>query len=47
MPPVIVNGAHYFLIMTDCAIKITFVRLIKYKSDASVEVIKFCKFIYT
>jgi hypothetical protein len=47
MPPAIANGAHYLLIMTDCVIKITFVRLIKHKSDVSAEVIKFCKFIYT
>jgi hypothetical protein len=47
MSPVIANGAHYLLIMTDCVIKITFVRLIKHKSDVSAEVIKFCKFIYT
>jgi hypothetical protein len=47
MPPAIINGAHYLLTMTDCAIKVTFVRLIKHKSDVSAEVIKFCKFIYT
>jgi hypothetical protein len=47
MPSVIVNGAHYLLTMTDCATKIIFVRLIKYKSDVSAEIIKFCKFIYT
>jgi hypothetical protein len=47
MPPTIANGAHCLLTMTDCATKATFVRLIKHKSDASAEVIKFCKFIYT
>jgi hypothetical protein len=43
---VIANGARYLFIMTDYVTKTTFVRLIKYKSDASVKVIKFCKFIY-
>ena len=47
MSPAIINGAHYLFIMTDYATKATFVRLIKHKSDASVEVIKFYKFIYT
>jgi hypothetical protein len=42
----IINGAHYLLIITDYVIKTIFVRLIKYKSDASAEIIKFCKFIY-
>ena len=41
MPFTIINGAHYLFIMTDCATKATFVRLIKHKSDASAEVIKF------
>lgn len=47
MPSAIVNGAHYLLTMTDCATKVTFVRLIKHKDDASAEIIKFCKFIHT
>jgi hypothetical protein len=47
MPFAIANGAHYLLIMTDCATKVTFVRLIKHKSDTSAKIIKFCKFIYT
>jgi hypothetical protein len=40
-------NTYYLFTMTDCATKTTFVRLIKYKSDASAEIIKFCKFIYT
>jgi hypothetical protein len=47
MPSAITNGAHYFLTMTDYVIKTIFVRFIKHKSDASVEIIKFCKLIYT
>jgi hypothetical protein len=47
MPPIIGNGAHYLLTMTDYAIKVSFVRLIKYKDEAFAEVIKFCKFIET
>jgi hypothetical protein len=39
------NGTYYLLIMTDYAIKVSFVRLIKHKDEASAEVIKFCKFI--
>jgi hypothetical protein len=45
--PTIGNGAHYLLTMTDYATKASFVRLIKHKDEASAEVIKFCKFIYT
>jgi hypothetical protein len=47
MPFAITNSAYYLLIITDYATKTTFVRLIKHKSDASAEIIKFCKFIYT
>jgi hypothetical protein len=46
MSSAIANGVYYLLIMTDYITKTIFVRLIKHKSDVSVEVIKFYKLIY-
>src|SRR5450755_5097676 len=43
MTPTVKEGAHYVIVFTDYATKVCWVRLIKMKSEAAGEVIKFIK----